>query len=129
MMPVKSDSTVYIADSDSEVGTSIQFLLETEHIPATIFTDGQALLDYAIANPPSCVVSEAVLPDITGVTLLKRLRQAGLQTPVIFLANSSEVSIAVEAVKSGAWDYFEKPFLQRVLLDSVKRALQLSRQY
>jgi FixJ family two-component response regulator len=37
--------------------------------------------------------------------------------------------MAVEAVKSGAWDYFEKPFLQRVLLDSVKRALQLSQQY
>ncbi len=37
--------------------------------------------------------------------------------------------MVVEAVKSGAWDYFEKPFLQRVLLDSVKRALEQSQQH
>jgi len=127
-MQVQLASTVYIADSDSEVGRSIQFLLETDDIPAIVFTDGQGLLDYAISNPPSCVVAEAALPDITGVMLLKRLRQAGLQTPVILLANSNKVSMVVEAVRSGAWDYFEKPFLQRVLLDSVKRALGQSQQ-
>jgi len=129
VMPVQLASTVYIADSDSEVGKSIQFLLETDNIAAVVFADGQGLLDQAIASPPSCVIAEAVLPDISGVTLLKRLRQAGLQTPVILLTNSSEVSMAVEAVKSGAWDYFEKPFLQRVLLDSVNRALGQSQQY
>jgi FixJ family two-component response regulator len=79
VMPEPLASTVYIADSDSEVGKSIQFLLGTDNIEAIVFADGQGLLDHAITNPPSCVVSEAVLPDITGVTLLKRLRQAGVQ--------------------------------------------------
>jgi len=126
VMPAQLVSAVYIADSDNEVGKSIQFLLETDNIPATVFNEGQELLDYSICYPPSCVVAEAVLPDITGVMVLKRLREQGLQIPVIILTNSSDVSMAVEAVKCGAWDYFEKPFLQRVLLDSVKRALQQS---
>ena len=127
--PEQPTSAVYIADSDSEVGKSIQFLLATDDIPAIVFADGQGLLDCAISNPPSCVVGEAVLPDITGLMLLKRLRQEGLETPVIFLTNSNDVSMVVEAVKSGAWDYLEKPFLQRVLLDSVQRALGQSQRH
>jgi len=116
--------TVYIADSDVEVRKSIQVLLETQNIPATAFTDGQGVLDSVLTTPPSCVVVEAVLPDITGVMLLKRLRERGLSVPVIMLANTSDISMAVDAVKAGAWDYFEKPIVQRVLLDSVQRAIR-----
>lgn len=114
---------VYIADNDLVVAESIQFLLKTEHIESTIFSGGRGLLERAMVSPPDCVVTEAELPDIRGVDLLRGLRRGGLQMPVIILANHSEVQLTVEAVKLGAWDYFEKPFLQRVLLDSVKRAL------
>jgi len=119
-------SIVYIADSDEEVGKSIQFLLQTVNIPSAVFASANALLGTAIADPPGCVVAGAVLPDMSGVLLLNRLRQKGLQMPVIFLADSSDLPMAVEAMKSGAWDYFEKPFIQRVLLDSVQRALGIN---
>lgn len=115
--------TVYIADSDIDVSKSIEFLLATEGINATVFADGLSLFDAAIGCEPQCVVVAATLVDITGVLLMKRLRQAGVEQPVIILANTSDVPSAVEAVKSGAWDYFEKPFIQHVLLDSVKRAI------
>jgi len=117
-------STVCIADSDAEVRRSIQVLLETEDIPATAFTDGQGILDFVLLTTPSCVVAEALLTDITGVMLLKRLHEQGLHVPVIMLANTSDISMAVGAVKAGAWDYFEKPYIQRVLLDSVQRAIR-----
>jgi two-component system response regulator FixJ len=120
-------ATVYIADSDSAVGRSIQFLLETDNISARVFTKGQGLLECARSSPPGCIVADAALPDISGLTLLKRLREEGLTTPVIILSGSSDVPSVVEAVRTGAWDYFEKPFMQRVLLDSVKRAMKLER--
>ena len=122
--PQQRTSTVYIVDSDIEVRKSIKFLLETENIHASAFTDGQEILDFVPLTPPSCVVAEADLPDITGVMLLNRLREQGLHVPVIMLANTSDISMAVDAVKAGAWDYFEKPFIQRVLLDSVQRAIR-----
>ena len=119
-------ATVYIADNDCAVGRSIQFLLETDNIPARVFTRGQGLLECARSSPPGCIVSDAALSDISGLTLLKQLREEGLSTPVIILSGSSDVSFIVEAVRTGAWDYFEKPFMQRALLDSVKRAIDLS---
>ena len=115
---------VYIADSDVEVANSIQFLIKTEQIESRVFANGHELLDETAVLTPGCVVTEAELPDISGVELLKRLLKAGFSMPVIVLSSHSAVDQAVEAVKSGAWDYFEKPFVQRVLLDSVKRALE-----
>ncbi|MBV1879533.1 MAG: response regulator [Pseudomonadales bacterium] len=120
---IRKPTVVYIADSDLEVGNGIQFLLKTANIQASVFTDGQALLQTIVSSPPSCVVAEAVLPDISGINLLHKLHADGINIPVIMLANSSDISMAVNALKSGAWDYFEKPFIQRVLLDSVQRAM------
>ena len=120
----RTTSTVCIADSDAEVCRSIQVLLESEDILTTAFTDGRGILDFVLLTPPSCVVAEALLSDITGVLLLKRLREQGLHVPVIMLASTSDISMAVDAVKAGAWDYFEKPYIQRVLLDSVQRAIR-----
>jgi len=117
-------SPVYIAGSDAEVRKSIQFLLETENIPVTTFSEGQAILDFVLTTLPDCVVIEAVLQDITGVMLLKRLREQGLLVPIIILVETGDMSMAVDAIKAGAWDCFEKPIVQRVLLDSVQRAIR-----
>jgi two-component system, LuxR family, response regulator FixJ len=115
--------TVYIADSDLDVSKSIEFLLATEGIEAAVFDDGVSLLDAVRGCEPSCVVLAALLSDMSGVLLMKRLQKVVADLPVIILANTSDVPSAVDAVKSGAWDYLEKPFIQRVLLDSVRRAI------
>ena len=115
--------TVYVADSDIDVSKSIEFLLSTEGIHATVFSDGVSLYDAVLECRPSCAVVAALLPDMSGVVLLKRLRAVGMDLPVIILANTSDIPSAVDAVKSGAWDYLEKPFIQHVLLDSVRRAI------
>ena len=118
---------VCIADSDVEVCNSIKFLLATDNIQATGFCNGQSVLDFALRTPPNCIITEAFLSDTTGVVLLKRLYEQNLHVPVIILANTSEISAAVNAVKAGAWDYYEKPVVQRVLLDSVQRAIRHNR--
>ena len=120
-------TTVYIAESDNAVGRSIQFLLESDNISARVFSEGQGLLDCVRCSPPGCIVADASLPDLSPIMLLRQLREEGLKIPVIVLSASSDVSAVVEAVKTGAWDYFEKPFMQRVLLNSVKRAMKMER--
>jgi two-component system response regulator FixJ len=115
--------TVYIADADQAVGRSIQFLLESDKLSAKVFAEGRGLLDATRLVPPCCIVADALLPDISAVMMLRQLRKEGYDIPVIILSGSSDVPSVVEAVRMGAWDYFEKPFMQRVLLDSVKRAI------
>ena len=118
------NAKVYVADRDTDVSQSIQLLLKTEDLMVNLFDSGQSLLKKAIIEPPSCIVMDAIMPDIDGLTLLQRMREHAIETPVILLGGNSEVAAAVDAVKAGAWDYFEKPFLQRALIDSVARAIK-----
>lgn len=114
---------VYLADRDSAVTHSIQLLLKTEKIITHVFDTSGSLLKQVIEKPPGCIVMDAVMPDIDGAMLLTMLKQHALYTPVILLGGNSEIPVVVDAIKAGAWDYFEKPFLQHVLIDSVKRAM------
>lgn len=120
----ENSAKVYVADRDIDVSQSIQLLLKTEDLMVNLFDSGQSLLKKAIIEPPSCIVMDAIMPDIDGLTLLRRMSEHAMQTPVILLGGNSEVAAVVDAVKAGAWDYFEKPFLQRALIDSVSRAIK-----
>lgn len=122
---IVAGSIVYLADRDRAVTNSIQLLLKTEKIITHVFDTGESLLQQVLKEPPACIVMDAIMPDIDGASLLKRMQQHALQTPVILLGGNSEIPAVVDAIKSGAWDYFEKPFLQHALIDSVRRAIAL----
>ena len=122
-------ASVYIADSDSSVGKSIQFLLASDNISARVFTGGHELLACTRDMLPGCIVADALLPDISALRLMDQLRCDGLQVPVIILSSSGDVSSAVEAARTGAWDYLQKPFMQSLLLDSVRRAIRQKRSH
>jgi len=119
----QSAGTVYIADSDIEVSHSIEFLLAADGLNTAVFDSGHSLYNAVLERQPGCAVLAATLPDTSGVLLLRQLRQKGVDFPVIILANTSDIPSAVYAVKSGAWDYLEKPLLQSALIASVRKAL------
>jgi two-component system CheB/CheR fusion protein len=72
-------------------------------------------------------VIDAYLPGMNGLTLLRRLHDAGHGLPAIMITGNSDVHIAVEAMKQGASDFIEKPISRGELLASVDRALEQSR--
>jgi two-component system CheB/CheR fusion protein len=72
-------------------------------------------------------VIDAYLPGMNGLTLLRRLHEAGHGLPAIMITGNSDVAIAVEAMKAGASDFIEKPISRVELLASVDRALEQSR--
>jgi FixJ family two-component response regulator len=119
---------VYIVDSDASVAQSIAFLLEAESISARIFSSGQMLLETAIDDTPACVITESQLPDMSALRLLRQFQLHGIDAPVIVLSSSvtGDIPSAVDAVKGGAWDYLEKPFMQRQLMRSVRSAMEKS---
>jgi RNA polymerase sigma factor (sigma-70 family) len=69
------------------------------------------------------IVSDIKMPGMSGLHLLEKLRQAGIDLPVIIITGYGDVPVAVAAMKGGAVDFIEKPFNEQLLLDSVQNAL------
>ena len=74
---------------------------------------------------PACVIADSQLPDMTGLALLQELRARGLALPTILLASEADISGAVTAMRAGAVDVIEKPYLDRVLALQVAPLLGL----
>jgi two-component system response regulator FixJ len=70
-----------------------------------------------------CIITDVRMPEISGLDLLRRLREARHDTPVIVITGHGDVQLAVEAMKIGAVDFLEKPFEDDRILESVKSAL------
>ena len=64
------------------------------------------------------------MPGLSGIDLLRRLRELNIAAPVIVMTGHGDVPLAVEAMKIGAVDFFEKPFDDEALLASVRSALR-----
>ncbi len=82
--------------------------------------------DYSAAA--GCLVLDIRMPRISGLELQRRLVAEGDALPIIFMTGHGDVELAVQAMKAGAVDFLQKPFKDQVFLDTVERAVQLSRE-
>ena len=80
---------------------------------------------------PGCVILDIRMPDMSGIELFEQIRAARLHDiwPVIFLTGHGDVPMAVSSLKNGAFDFFEKPFNDNSLVDSVAAAVAMSSRY
>jgi FixJ family two-component response regulator len=79
-------------------------------------------------NVPSCALLDVRMPGMSGLGLQQRLADQGLSIPLVFLTGFGDIPTAVEAIRSGAIDFLEKPFSREAVLKSVTRALDLDAQ-
>jgi len=127
---VTTDSTncrVCVIEQDTAVSRGIQMLLR--HLPAAVITYSSA--ESFLSNPPresaiDCIIIEMNLPGMSGLQLLSEIRAEGITAPAIILSSKSDVATAVAAMRAGAYDFIEKPFLHGALLDRVRQALRMS---
>ncbi len=92
---------------------------------ATAFNKAEGL-DLFERNHPSCVILDIFLPDGSGVDLIKPIRAAGTNTPIIMVSGQSEVEEVVRAMKDGANDYIKKPFRGEELILKIQMVLESS---
>jgi two-component system CheB/CheR fusion protein len=119
-------SVVFVVDDDSHVRAGIRDLLEADGRTVEDFASCE---DFLAAHRPGrqgCLLVDAYLPGMTGLELLKRLQDGDRRLPAIMITGSSDVPMAVEAMKSGASDFIEKPIGRKELLASVNRAFEQS---
>jgi two-component system response regulator FixJ len=118
-----SEAVVHVIDDDEAVRDSLTFLLRSAKIPVRAYESAVAFLDMLPAPSAGCIVTDVRMPDLSGIDLLRRLRERGIAMPVIVMTGHGDVPLAVEAMKIGAADFFEKPFDDEALLAAVRVAL------
>ena len=117
------DAVVHVIDDDDAVRQSLAFLLRSAQIEALTYETAVAFLDALPGVRPGCIITDVRMPEMSGVELLQRLKELEVGMPVIIITGHADVPLAVEAMKSGAADFLEKPFDDDILLASVKSAL------
>jgi two-component system, LuxR family, response regulator FixJ len=115
--------TVHVIDDDEALRHSLKFLLESAGIDVVTHDSATAFLAIMSRVEPACIITDVRMPGLSGIDLLQRTKELELDVPVIVITGHADVPLAVEAMKVGAADFFEKPFDDEVLLASVRSAL------
>ncbi len=121
-----ASAVIYVVDDDSNVLGAIVGVLEAEGRRVEAYADSEAFLAAFHPGGDACLLVDAYLPGLGGLDLLRRLRREKHAIPTIVITGSSDVPMAVEAMKAGASDFIEKPVGRDDLLQSVERALATS---
>ena len=121
------DIVVHIVDDEEAVRNALAFLLGTSGFAVRTHHSATDFLNHAQGIQNGCLVTDLRMPDMSGVELLKRLREIDALLPAIVITGHGDVQMAVEAMKNGALDFIEKPFSDDVLIESVERAVNAAR--
>jgi two-component system response regulator FixJ len=116
---------VFVVDDDEAVRESITALLEASDYTVHAYRSAKAFLDDVIP-PGACVVADIRMPEMDGLELQQEINKRDIGLPVIIITGHGDVSLAVRAMKAGALDFIEKPFDDTVILDAIKRAIEIA---
>lgn len=122
-MNQSSAATVFVIDNDTVAADSIERLVLSMRLECARYTSGREFLSQCRENQLGCVVTEVRIPDIGGLEIQKHLSLEKIRLPIVFVTSSSDLRIAVRAMKAGAWDYLTKPFHEQELWESIQGAV------
>ena len=115
---------VLIVDDEKDVRWALCTLMRDQGMTALEAQNGREALGSIRAECPDVVLLDIRLPDVDGMQVLKEVRRSDLTTPVIMLTAYGTIELAVEAVKSGAYDFLSKPFNNDEVVLTIRRALK-----
>ena len=118
---------MFVIDDDVEVRVSIQGLLKAAGLHSEPFGTAEEFLRKKIPNGPSCLVLDVSLPGVDGLELQRKLADAGVRIPIIFITGHGDIPMTVKAIKSGAVEFLTKPFIDQDLLNAIQQAFDRDR--
>ena len=124
--PAAQDVTpvVGVIDPDPVARNGLRTLLHGMGVDVSTFDSAESFLLSANGRHLGCLIVDLLLPGMSGLELLRRLRSAGNDVPVILLADESDVPTAVAAMREGATDFIEKPYVDVAVLKQVQKLLR-----
>ena len=117
-------STVFFIDDEIDMRLANQQTFALADIEAEFYADAESALIAMKETLPLVVISDIRLPGISGLQLLNTLQQRDADLPIILITGHGDISMAVEAIRNGAYDFIEKPFASDRLIEHTRKALE-----
>lgn len=117
---------VYVVDDDESVRDSLAFMLEAHDFNVVPFADGQTFINQVQLMKPGCVVLDSRMPMLLGQEVHAMLIQQHSPLSVIFLTGHADIPMAVNALKQGAVDFFQKPVDGQQLAVAINQGITAS---
>ena len=115
-----SERIVHLVDDDEAIRRSAGFMLKTSGYQVKTYASGVELLKEGKDLPSGCILLDVRMPEMDGLQVQRALQERGVGYPVIVMTGHGDVGVAVQAMKSGAVDFIEKPFEKAVLLSAIE---------
>jgi FixJ family two-component response regulator len=122
-----ADTTIAIVDDDPSVRKGLERLIRSVGWKTETFGSAQEFLVSARTEGPTCIVLDLQLPGLSGLDLQKRMTEAGVETPIVFLTGHGDIPASVKAMKAGAIEFLTKPVDEQDLLNAIQEAIERDR--
>jgi FixJ family two-component response regulator len=123
----EADGVVFIVDDDASLRESLKDLVGSVGLRVKAFASAQEFLRSERPDVPSCLVLDVRLKGVSGLDLQKRIAEADMEIPIIFITGHGDIPMTVQAMKAGAVEFLTKPFRDQDLLDAIQQALKRDR--
>ncbi|HHT9124025.1 MAG TPA: sigma-54-dependent transcriptional regulator, partial [Candidatus Wunengus sp. YC63] len=123
-MATDSNISVLIIDDEVDMCDMLSHVLNQAGFATYIAHDGNTGLEVFNKESPSVVILDLRMPGINGMDVLKQIKHTSSETPVIIITAYGEIQSAVEAIKHGAYNYFNKPFDNEEVVVTVEKAIE-----
>ncbi len=116
---------ILIIDDDKLICWSLAKVLEKQGYQTAMLHRGKEVFDSVCSSAPDLILLDLMLPDISGLEILKKLKEKSCQVPILVITAMTTVDTAVEAMKLGAQDYISKPFNMDEVVLAVRKVLEV----
>ena len=121
------DAMVFVVDDDAQTRDALKNLMRSVGLHVEVFASAQDFLRSKRPDVPACLVLDVRLRGLSGLDLQKRMAEAKIEVPIIFITGYGDIPMTVQAMKAGAVEFLTKPFRNQELLDAIQQALERDR--
>ncbi|RBW42602.1 sigma-54-dependent Fis family transcriptional regulator [Psychromonas sp. B3M02] len=115
---------IFFIDDEEDMRIAHQQSFALADIQAQCFADAESALVAMQSHSPLMIISDIRLPGITGLQLLNTIQQKDADLPIVLITGHGDISMAVEAIRNGAYDFIEKPFASDRLIEITRKAIE-----
>lgn len=120
---MRTKQTVFVIDDDDFFRKILAQVFQSAGFQVATFDSANAFLSQYSPHENACLILDLRMPDISGLELQEKLKQQGIDIPIVFYTGNADVPVAVRAMQAGAFAVIEKPSSNELMIERVKAAI------
>ncbi len=121
----QTSKLIAVIDDDESMQDSLCDLIESTGLVARCFGSAEEFLAYDLHCEVGCLITDILMPKMSGLQLQARLKEEECDIPIIFITAYADARMRIQAMREGAVEFFAKPFDHQLMLKTVRAALDL----